>query len=82
MFLIKRKFLYQYYKKGKLLIVRDESLNLLCVRFLQRISVLERVIGMKDGGMESVGEVWELMCLSNVLGESVLMKEELFPPEF
>ena len=62
--------------------VRDEGLELLCVRFLQRISVLERVVGMKDGGVESIGEVWELMYLPDVLGKSVLMKEELSPPEF
>ena len=29
-----------------------------------------------------VGEVWELMGLSDVLGEIVLTKEEQSPPEF
>ena len=50
--------------------VRDEGLELLCVRFLQRISVLERVVGMKDGGVESIGEVWELMYLPDVVTNS------------
>ena len=63
-------------------VVRDEGLHSLCVRFLQRISVLEGVVGTKDGGVESVGEVWELVGLSDMLGESVLMEEELSPPEF
>ena len=40
------------------------------------------IIWMKNGGVESVREVWELVSVSDVLGESVLMKEELFPPEF
>ena len=44
--------------------------------------MLEGVIGTKDGRVESVGKVWELMGLPDVLGKSVLMKEELFPPEF
>ena len=31
---------------------------------------------MKKGGLEGVGEIGELMSLSDVLGESVLPEEE------
>ena len=44
--------------------------------------MLEGVVGVKDRRLESVGEVWELVSLSNILSESVLTKGELSPQEF
>ena len=56
--------------------VRGESLDLLCVSFLQIISRVKGVGRTKDRGEEGVGEVWELVGLPDVLSEGVLMKEE------
>ena len=43
---------------------------------------MEGVIRAKDGGVECVREVWEMMGLSDMLSQGVLMKEQLSPPEF